>query len=196
MVVKSVHGCPRLYMYMVIEGCTMLFMVVQCCTRLSMVVQYCTRLYNIVHSCIMLYKSVHDYKRLYMVVHCTWLYMIVQSCKLLSKSMYIVYKVVHGCASFFIIVQGCISLYKFVHHCSMLYKVVHGCKGWVDQNCFLQHLNSTINTRDSKRGNRHWEVGTNTEGGEDKKKLVLIYSLSRPKLLFTASKSDFKHQRF
>ena len=168
----------------------------------------------------MLYKSVHDYKRLYMVVHCTWLYMIVQSCKLLSKSMYIVYKVVHGCASFFIIVQGCISLYKFVHHCSMLYKVVHGrkcfiwgtwfymvvqgytwlckvlygcprlyivvqykvihcftrwhmvvqyysifhiivqiCKFYnsaVDQNCFLQHLNPTLNTRDSKRGNRHW----------------------------------------
>ena len=45
--------------------------------------------------------------------------------------MYIVYKVVHGCASFFIIVQGCISLYKFVHHCSMLYKVVHGRKGFI-----------------------------------------------------------------
>ena len=45
----------------------------------------------------------------------------------------------------------------------------------------------------AKRGNLHWGRGVDTVRGECTLKLVLIYSLSRPTLLFTASKSDLKH---
>ena len=101
-----------------------------------------------------------------MFVHCTCLnMMIVQS--LLSKSMYIIYKVVHGCASFFIIVQGFISLDKFVHHCSMLYKIVHGCKGFIWGTWFYMAVQGY--THGCARFYMFVQGCTNTEWGvEDK----------------------------